>query len=52
MNCRRGGNEEAHLRGFKKLYSTSMDMSHGSSLISEFSCSFLFEVEKERIVGK
>lgn len=37
------------LRGFKKLYSTSMDMSHGSSLIFEFSCSFLFEVEKERI---
>ena len=41
--------KEHILRGFKKLYSTSMCMSHRSSLISEFSCCFLFEEEKEWI---
>ena len=41
--------KEYILRGFKKLYSMGMCMSHRSSAISKFSCCFLFEEEKEWI---
>ena len=41
--------KEHILRRFKKLYSTGMCISHRSSPISEFSCCFLSEEEKEWI---
>ena len=38
--------KEHILNGFKRLYSTGLEMSRSYSLVSEFSGSFLFEEEK------